>query len=271
MGEPTGLRSTLDNLRELNFDEIPSAKPPSGARARPAATGDSLLTSLLNETSEEANRELKELQDKLRERRHAEEEAKRKDDDTRRRHLDTLREQERGRREDRLRDVEGGPPVSKAQPVQTFVAPPIAPAKRSIGSWLVAGVALVAAGAAGTGWYLTQKNAAEQAKQREAEARAVPPANQKPVELTAPAAVAAAPAPVIIVKRPPVEARALESEQGESMRRDYEFNHTLAEVDPKAPAKVKTGRTGGKPAEPTTNSSGGPKIKIKALNLGGDK
>lgn len=275
MGESTGLRSTLDDLNKLPFDEPSSARSPSGARSKPAASGagESLLASLLNETSEEANRELRELQDKLRERRQAEDDARRKEEEQRRKHLDSLREQENRRRGERLREAEEGPAVSKAQPAQAFVAPPIAAPKRSIGGWVVAGVALVAAGAAGTGWYLTQQKAAEQAAaQREAAAKAVPVAGPEPVKLTAPPAVAAAPAPVVVVKRPPVDMRTFELEQGQSARREYEFNYTLAAVDPKPASKPHTGRPGvSRPSEPAANSSGGPRIKIKALNLGGDK
>lgn len=271
-------RSTLESLRDMDIDDAPSSSAGAGPKPPSKSNGDSLLASLLNETSDEANRELLELQERLREKRHAEEESRRREEDARRRTLDTLREQEARRREDKIREREGGPaPVTKAQPVAAFVAPAIVAApKKSYTSWIIAGVALIVAGGAGVGWYLTSE--AQKAEAQKAQSAADEAAKKAAAEVASakaaakPAAPVAAPAPIIVVKAPPVEGRDTEQEQGAFERRQLEV--VAAVVAPEVVAKP-TGRTGprhtGPKPEPTTRADGKPRIKVGPLDLGGGR
>ncbi|MBT9560906.1 MAG: hypothetical protein IV100_33080 [Myxococcales bacterium] len=268
MAEQAGLRSTLDNLRHLHVHDgdAPKAAPPPAK-----SNSDSLLASLLNETSEEANRELQELQAKLRDKRQAEEDAKRKEEEGRRKVLDALREQEARRREDKILEREAANKPSQAQPVATFTPAPVtaAPKKSGAMAWAIATVAILGAGGAGYGWWASQK-AADEAKAAAAAAAKVP--------VAAPVAVAPKPVPlpppITIVKAPPTDARDPEwNEAGRATDRrpiEVAFVAPVVEV-------VKTSGSKGTGKRPTgdggsTGGGGkGPRIKINALDLGGSK
>ena len=266
----------------MDISDAPSQRGPGH---KPAPTGDSLLASLLNETSEEANRELQEVQDRLRERRLAEEEVRRKDEDTRRRALDALREQESRRREDKLREREGGPiPVTRANPVAAFVPSPIAPvAKKSPVGWIVAVVAVLAAGGVGVGWYVSSQNAAEQARIADADKKATAAAlaaqNKKEREIAEAAKDAAeksAAAAMALAQKlsiqPRVEGRDPEDLVAPSReRRPLELVGVLAVLEPTKPAHSGGHRTGPKGEDTKTGDGGKPIIKIKGLDLGGTK
>ncbi len=268
MAEQAGLRSSLDNLRHLHVDD---GDAPKAATPPTKSNSDSLLASLLNETSEEANRELQELQTKLREKRQAEEDVKRKDEDGRRKVLDALREQEARRREDKIIEREAASKPSQAQPVAIFTPAPLVaePKKSSAMAWVIASVAILGAGGAGYGWWSSQK-AADEAKAAAAVAARVTAAAPA---VAAPKAIPLPP-PITIIKVPPIEARDAEwSEAGRvTDRRSIELSFVALPVE-----VVKTGggkQAGKRPTGDGGNTGGGgkvPRLKIKALDLGGSK
>jgi hypothetical protein len=272
-------RSTLESLRDLDVDDAPSSAG-AGKPGGKSGNGDSLLASLLNETSDEANRELQELQERLREKRHAEEEVRRRDEDARRRTLDNLREQEARRREEKQRERDGLPaPVTKAQPVAVFVAAPVAaPAKKSYTTWIVSTVAVLALGGVGAGWYISNENQKQEAIAAKQKADAEATAAAKRAEAAVAAAKAAAtpavaPTPIIVVKAPPIEGYDPEPEIGKFERRQFE---AVASIAPEVVAKPSGGHGpkhtggGGKP-DGGARGDGKPRITIAPLNLGGSK
>lgn len=275
MADDNALRSTLEELREM--DKVDEGRRPSGpAQLDPpgkSSGGSSLLADLLNETSDEAQRELDDIKAQLQARRQAEADEKQAKDDARREQLDTLRREEAHRREDMIRQREekrnGGKRGTIEQPIEVprrVAAPtPVAPEpKKSAAPMMVTAVLVLGAGVAAFYFY-TQANQPPPAAPAPPIAVAPPAAPvAEPVGLTKAAepAPVAKPEPVAQPVAPAVvvaaaESRQIETEEGFYQRRMPEF--TLA----------KKTRRGGKASGRRNTGSKGPKRRVKIkLNMG---
>lgn len=110
MGDDDALRSTIEELKALQDDEIQEADKAEEESPKPveksshSSSGGSLLDELLRETNPLVDAEVQEVKATLRDREHAGTEAKRQEQERRRQELEELRLNEVNRREEMIRE-----------------------------------------------------------------------------------------------------------------------------------------------------------------------
>jgi|GEM_PF-6778357 hypothetical protein len=110
MGDDDALRSTIEELKALQDDEVPEADKAEEESPKPveksshSGSGGSLLDDLMRETNPLVDAEVQEVKATLRDREHAGTEAKRQEQERRRQELENLRLNESNRREEMIRE-----------------------------------------------------------------------------------------------------------------------------------------------------------------------